>query len=71
MGIGGANCVRRLAPTFPRPAIRGLTADLMVQIPIEERERGRDDLSASAYHAVLAVKDERGTHSPPTAVFDP
>jgi hypothetical protein len=26
---------------------------------------------ASAYHAVLAVKDERGKRSPPAAVFDP
>ena len=24
-----------------------------------------------AYHGVLAVKDECGTHSPPAAVFDP
>jgi hypothetical protein len=28
-------------------------------------------LEVSAYHAVLAVKDERGERSPPTAVFDP
>jgi hypothetical protein len=36
-----------------------------------ERRRGRDFCMASAYHVVLAVKDECGTHSPPAAVFDP
>ena len=35
------------------------------------KEEGGNSLSASAYHAVLAVKDERGARSPPAAVFDP
>jgi hypothetical protein len=36
------------------------------------RKKGRDYLKSSAYHAVLAVKDEGGDASPPwPAVFDP
>ena len=35
------------------------------------REEGGITLIASAYHVVLAVKDERGARSPPAAVFDP
>jgi hypothetical protein len=36
-----------------------------------KREKRAGLLIASAYHAVLAVKDERETRSPPAAVFDP
>jgi len=34
-------------------------------------KEGGITLGTSAYHAVLAVKDERGKRSPPAAVFDP
>jgi len=38
---------------------------------VQNGRRGRDYFCASGYHAVLAVKDERGRRSPPAAVFDP
>jgi hypothetical protein len=37
----------------------------------KEPEEGGITLGTSAYHAVLAVKDERGKRSPPAAVFNP
>jgi hypothetical protein len=38
MSIGGASRVWRLAPTFFWSATRSLGADLLVEIPIEDKE---------------------------------
>jgi hypothetical protein len=38
MRIGGASRVRRLAPTFFWSATRSVAANLLVEIPIEDKE---------------------------------
>jgi len=71
IGTDGPGAGSALTPTC-MPTGLYLWGGLITSSQTEPKEKeGADCLFDRIYHAVLAVKDEGATPSPPAAVFDP